>query len=575
MRLLLGIAWAVAVLPGLPVRELMPPDEPRFGQVASEMRAGGHWIVPHLADRVYGDKPPVLFWAVNLASAPAGRVRETTARIPSALAALAVVLLTARLARRLTGSPEAALGSGLVVLTTVEFLQRAQWLSTDMLLAAFSLAAAVAWSEALFGAAAGPPSPVVPNPATGAPPARERNNGLSAAALLTLGWLAVTAAVMTKGPIALFWAVAWPVAEGLSRGEAGRLRRLLHPTGITLFVAIAGGWLLAAERVSGGGYIREVLVHQSVQRYVDSWNNQQPWHFYLHQFPLDLAPWSLFLPAGLVAVFASRQSHPRTRMLGRAVTGFLLAGGLLLSFTAGKRGVYLLPAFPAAAILIATGYLQPAPAGEGRTLHRLLRQIPLFLLSALGLLVGGVGLYLLLQPGAEFLLFGEGGEASLVRSAVPLLLLLGGALALGAGAALRYVRRSPIASLVSLATSMTIVSMIAGTMGGSVWTRSQGAAPFGREIASRVPASDTLAIERGKFELILFYSGRKGFQFEKTAALTRAAASGEARYAIVQEPMWQELIGEGSAAGWITIWQGSISTTHYRLLRVAAASPSS
>ena len=574
VRLLLAIAWAAVVLPCLPVRELMPPDEPRFGEVAREMREGGTWVVPHLAGRVYGDKPPVLFWAVNLASFGKGDIRETTARIPSALAALAAMLLTARLARRLTGSAPVALASGLVLLTSSEFFQRAQWVSTDMLLCAFSLAAAVAWSEALFGAPCRWMAASEAGPVASPPPPGELTSvwagsaPLSATALLTLGWLAATGAVLTKGPIGLFWALAWPVAEGFARGMRGPLRRLVHPAGFVLFVVLTGGWLVAAERLSGGGFIREVLLHQSVQRYLDSWNNQQPWHFYLHQFALDLAPWSLLFPAALVCL--GRRAPERTRIAARAIVGFLAAGGLLLSFTSGKRGVYLLPAFPASALLLTVGFFEASARGSAR---RLLRNIPLVLADLLGALLATAGFVAILRPGAGALPFGwtkllARGE---FHSAGPLLLAAGVLLCLGASTALVLsLTERPGASLGALACALGAVWLIAGTGGGAMATRHQGAAAFGREVASRVPENATLAIERGKFELILFYSRRKGFQFQEPGELVRAAAAGQARFALVEEPTWRGLVEKGETAEWRTLWQGAMSTTDYRLIELPA-----
>ena len=109
-RRLLVALWLLLVVCLLPVREVIPPDEPRFAHQAQNMFDLGDWIVPRIGDVPYPDKPPILFWAIDLASLPAGRVTATTARIPSAIGALVVLLLTARLGRRLWGS--AAVGAG-------------------------------------------------------------------------------------------------------------------------------------------------------------------------------------------------------------------------------------------------------------------------------------------------------------------------------------------------------------------------------------------------------------------------------------------------------------------------------
>ena len=57
--------------------------------------------MPHLNGEIYSQKPPLLFWLINLSSlVTGGEVTEWSARLPSALAALATILLTFRIAER-------------------------------------------------------------------------------------------------------------------------------------------------------------------------------------------------------------------------------------------------------------------------------------------------------------------------------------------------------------------------------------------------------------------------------------------------------------------------------------------
>ena len=55
-------------------RDLWAPDEPRYAQVSKEMRDTGNFIVPHLNSVPYPDKPPLLFWLINLFSIPFGKI---------------------------------------------------------------------------------------------------------------------------------------------------------------------------------------------------------------------------------------------------------------------------------------------------------------------------------------------------------------------------------------------------------------------------------------------------------------------------------------------------------------------
>ncbi len=99
-----AVLIAAATLPqfllGLGDRNIWIPLEARYALVAREMLETGQWILPHLGGMVYADKPPLLFWSIALLSALGPGVTEWTARLPSALAAVGVCLMTWRLGVR-------------------------------------------------------------------------------------------------------------------------------------------------------------------------------------------------------------------------------------------------------------------------------------------------------------------------------------------------------------------------------------------------------------------------------------------------------------------------------------------
>jgi len=54
---------AAVLVPSLFSRDLWPPDEPRYMEVAREMAVSGDYLVPELGGDTYVDKPPLFFWA--------------------------------------------------------------------------------------------------------------------------------------------------------------------------------------------------------------------------------------------------------------------------------------------------------------------------------------------------------------------------------------------------------------------------------------------------------------------------------------------------------------------------------
>ena len=135
---------------GLGWTDVSAPDEPRYLQVAEEMRAletgPGGLVLLHLNGEPYTQKPPLYYGLAALFGAPFGRVDEATARLPSALAGVATVLLTAALGTRLLG-PASGLLAAALLLTTLEFSTLARRIQLDVLLALFeTLALAVFWA---------------------------------------------------------------------------------------------------------------------------------------------------------------------------------------------------------------------------------------------------------------------------------------------------------------------------------------------------------------------------------------------------------------------------------------------
>src|SRR5262245_33699410 len=125
---------ALVYLHGLGTLPLMEPDEGRNAEVAREMLELGTWSVPFFNYLPYLDKPVLLFWAIAAAFHAFG-VSEFTARLPSALAAIATVVLTFAIARGLLGARRAVVAAA-VVATSPLVLAFARLVIFDMLLTA-------------------------------------------------------------------------------------------------------------------------------------------------------------------------------------------------------------------------------------------------------------------------------------------------------------------------------------------------------------------------------------------------------------------------------------------------------
>jgi 4-amino-4-deoxy-L-arabinose transferase-like glycosyltransferase len=331
---LLLLAALVLLSAGLGRSDLFNPDEPREAEMAREMLVSGDHTVPHLNGEPFLEKPPLFYWGVVAAYRIFGGPGEAASRLVPALAGLFTVLLTFRMARALIGE-RAALVAALVLLTGFEFF----WIARRSLL---DMPLTLAVLLACFGL----------HRVCTAPQGRTLGS-------LALGALGLAAALMLKGIVGAaipgLAVLSWLL---LRRDVSPMWRRGLVPAVLFAFVPV-GAWVIHLHRVLGEAAVHEFVVVNNVMRFTGgaSKGHDQPFWYYLPVLLTDLAPWSVVLPAALVV--AIRSGFGRTAAVDgeRAVLRDLLAWFLVplvfLSIASTKRGLYLLPMYPAAAMLLA------------------------------------------------------------------------------------------------------------------------------------------------------------------------------------------------------------------------------
>ena len=333
--LLLVLAAAVLFSVNLGGYDAWPPDEPRFAEVAREMIVLDDYLVPRINGEPYREKPPLLPWLIVAASWPGGEVTAATARVPSVLAGILTVLLTYLLARRLF-SARTALWAAIILGTMQRFWWQARFGQIDMLLTAcltLALYVFLRWHE-------------------------ERRYRW-----LVVFYLALTAALYAKGPgvlvfPALFLLVFyWRQWRALIRAQV--IPGFLAVGLLMALWVVPSRWAAAPEtQAAVTDAVASNLFRQTIGRFLLGVSHAQPPWYYLETLPVDWLPWALFLPWTLPWVWQRRKSgYPMRFLLCWIVPAFVF-----FSIAAGKRGVYLLPLFPAFAILFAASILELAEA---------------------------------------------------------------------------------------------------------------------------------------------------------------------------------------------------------------------
>ncbi|MGB0671925.1 MAG: ArnT family glycosyltransferase, partial [Rhodospirillales bacterium] len=121
---------------------------------------------------------------------------------------------------------------------------------------------------------------------------------------------------------------------------------------VMLGAIIALLWAGPAAWMGGEAYRNAIFWGQSAGRMVDSFAHARPWWWYLALMPALLLPWTLWLPfwRGLWRGF-SRLTEGGTLFC----LVWLLPAFVAFSAISGKQLHYLLPAFPALALLVGRG----------------------------------------------------------------------------------------------------------------------------------------------------------------------------------------------------------------------------
>ena len=325
----LGAGALLTLAAGLGLRDPWAPDEPRYALIAAEMLQSGDWSLTRLGGVIYAQKPPVYFWLLAAAQGLAGL--RLGFLLPSLLAGLGTLALVWDLARRLW-SRETAWWAALGLLACLQFTMQARSAQIAAVLGFFT-------TLRLYGLL------------------RHLLRGPDWR-WFSLGCLAAGAGVMTKGVgflpllVLLPWAgmrwAGWNVQR-----LGGGTRWLLGPAA---FFAPLVLWLVPLLLRAQGdpeiaGYLDNLLFRQTITRYADPWHHFQPfWYFFVEVIPWAWFPLVLLFP-WLVVRWARRWKERDASVV--LLSGWIALVLLFFTISSGKRGVYLLPAAPALALLAA------------------------------------------------------------------------------------------------------------------------------------------------------------------------------------------------------------------------------
>lgn len=337
----------------LDARHLLRPDEGRYAEISREMFASGDWVTIRYNALKYFEKPPFHMWVTTIAYELFG-VGDWQARLCVALSGILGLGVTMMAAARWFGC-RAGLLAGLVMLAMPMWSVAGHFNSLDM-----TLSGALACVLAFMLLAQHPDT---------SPGARRW--------WMVACWAAMGVAILTKGLVGIALPGLVLVVYTLVTRDWGLWRRLHVPLGVVamLVVTVPWFWLISAKNPDFPHFF---FIHEHWDRYTSTVHARKGsiWYF----VPLLLAgmlPW-LGLTPRMWDVVRDRAGTVHGNAGGKPFQPALMslvwfaAIFVFFSLSGSKLPGYIVPVFPALAILAAVALDQINDRSWNRQINGLL-----------------------------------------------------------------------------------------------------------------------------------------------------------------------------------------------------------
>jgi len=402
----IALLAALAALAGVFTLPPLDRDESRFAQATAQMLETGDYVQIRFQDEARNKKPVGIHWmqavTTGLLTGPEARAMWSY-RIPSVLGAILAALACYWGGARLVGREAALAGAALLAVTVLLGIEGGI-AKTDAMLAGLTTLAMAALANLRAG-------------------------GGKKTALLF--WAAIGAGILIKGPVTPM--VAGPTILVLVVWErrVGWLKPLIWWPGPLLAIAIALPWLIAVQLATGGDFLREALGDDLGPKLVSGHERHGGWPgYHLLLLPVLFVPAVFFLVPGVrqtVAALRGKLSETEAST-ARFLVAWAIPVWLVFEFLPTKLPHYVLPAYPALALIAGWGLLTFARSGAAvRAAYALPGLFGVVILTALIAAVPGIygpGWVMGALVAAAFALPALGALIELVRGRAASALLL-------------------------------------------------------------------------------------------------------------------------------------------------------
>lgn len=339
VRLLLIVAAfaAFAACAGLWSLPPIDRDESRFAQATAQMIESDDYLVIRFQDRERNKKPAGIYWlqAASVSVLSDVEKREIWAyRIPSVAGAILAAIFTFLIGKNLYDQRTAFLAALLIASAPVTAVE-ATVAKTDSMLLALICAAQFAFVKVYAGV--------------------QQNKPAGLKWPITF-WAAQSAAILVKGPVAPIVSVLTGVGLLSRNPRTAWITRMRPVLGVLILITLITPWALAIGGATEGRFFSEAMGGDLLSKIASAQESHAgPPGYHL------LLVWILFWPAAaLLAPGLFLIWRERDQWQARFLLSWVIPAWVVFEFTATKLPHYVLPLYPALAIIAARAATRPA-----------------------------------------------------------------------------------------------------------------------------------------------------------------------------------------------------------------------
>lgn len=301
-------------------------QEGRAAIVAQNMLDSGNWLEIQIPGGHLNEKPIMCYWFYAVSGWIFG-VNELGVRVPSIIASLLSVIVACWLGGRIYGRKTGFI-SGYILATMVGFINLGRIARIDIVLCAFYALGMLFLYTGYF-------------------------EKFKANRHLYLFYIFLALSVMTKGPVTVVLAGLTVLCMVVYRRNWKIIWELKPISGLIIGLAICAPWYIYECINTNGEFVFDFFVKQNIQRFTGNTDfcegKRKNSLYYIPKLFAGSLPWSLLVP---FCLFSFRKKLLKLKPPTYFLLFWIITTFIFFSISAIKRGDYILPLYPALAILL-------------------------------------------------------------------------------------------------------------------------------------------------------------------------------------------------------------------------------